>query len=157
MSETQCDMPLSRFELFEVSVETVFPPRQDFVGSNQELACFMASQSPRHVLRGILRRLRTNVDLVGGDSSGPIREYVLRASRKDPKGMEEVGRRYAVLQRDLQERARLLALDTGAEVQLSPMEMSRRAAARAGLQLPKLDSDVSTDLSEGDPAEGKSN
>lgn len=40
---------------------------------------------------------------------------------------------------DLAERARLHALDTGAEVVLSPQEMSRRAAARAGLQLPKLD------------------
>jgi hypothetical protein len=43
------------------------------------------------------------------------------------------------LRRDLAERTRLLAMDTGADQILSPREMSRRAAARTGLQLPKLD------------------
>jgi hypothetical protein len=43
------------------------------------------------------------------------------------------------LRRDLAERTRLLAMDTGADQILTPREMSRRAAARAGLQLPKLD------------------
>jgi hypothetical protein len=41
------------------------------------------------------------------------------------------------LHSDLKERGRLYELDTGAEVVLSPREMSRRAAARAGLQLPE--------------------
>ena len=44
---------------------------------------------------------------------------------------------YHNLKLDLQERDRLYKLDTGAEVQLSAKEMSRRAAARAGLQLPE--------------------
>lgn len=49
---------------------------------------------------------------------------------------------YSQLQRDLTERARLHEMDAGAEVKLSPMEMSRRAAARAGLQLPALNPDL---------------
>ncbi|EJK74289.1 hypothetical protein THAOC_04037 [Thalassiosira oceanica] len=46
---------------------------------------------------------------------------------------------YWILKKDLAERARLHELDAGAEEKLTPMELSRRAAARAGLQLPKLD------------------
>ena len=46
---------------------------------------------------------------------------------------------FYVLQSDLAERARLHELDAGADVKLSPKELSRRAAARAGLQLPDLD------------------
>lgn len=48
---------------------------------------------------------------------------------------------YFVLKQDLTERARLHELDQGADEKLSPKELSRRAAARAGLQLPKLDSE----------------
>jgi hypothetical protein len=40
------------------------------------------------------------------------------------------------LQQDLAERGRLYNLDASAEAVLSPKEVSRRAAARAGLQLP---------------------
>jgi hypothetical protein len=47
------------------------------------------------------------------------------------------------LRSDLAERARLQEMDTGAEEVLTPKEMSRRAAARAGLQLPKLDESLS--------------
>jgi hypothetical protein len=47
------------------------------------------------------------------------------------------------LRSDLTERARLQEMDTGAEEVLTPKEMSRRAAARAGLQLPKLDESLS--------------
>ena len=43
---------------------------------------------------------------------------------------------YLQLQQDLAERARLYELDTGAEQVLTAKEMSRRAAARAGLALP---------------------
>ena len=46
---------------------------------------------------------------------------------------------FYVLQSDLAERARLHELDAGADIKLSPKELSRRAAARAGLQLPDLD------------------
>jgi hypothetical protein len=41
------------------------------------------------------------------------------------------------LQLDLAERGRLYSLDTGAELVLTPKEISRRAAARAGLMLPR--------------------
>ena len=44
--------------------------------------------------------------------------------------------RYEELLTSLQERQRLYDLDKGAEELLTPKEMSRRAAARAGLQLP---------------------
>ena len=46
---------------------------------------------------------------------------------------------FFILRKDLTERARLHELDQGADEKLSPKELSRRAAARAGLQLPKLD------------------
>ena len=52
---------------------------------------------------------------------------------------ESLAKTYLQLKADLDERARLYELDSGAEVVLSPKEQSRRAAARAGLQLPKLD------------------
>jgi hypothetical protein len=42
------------------------------------------------------------------------------------------------LKADLAKRAELLKLDTGADQVLTPRELSRRAAARAGLQLPEL-------------------
>lgn len=44
-----------------------------------------------------------------------------------------------MLKADLVERARLHEIDAGADTKLSPMELSKRAAARAGLQLPKMD------------------
>jgi hypothetical protein len=43
-----------------------------------------------------------------------------------------------LLRQDLQSRAALYALDAGADQILTPRETSRRAAARAGLQLPEL-------------------
>lgn len=53
---------------------------------------------------------------------------------------------YYTLRNDLAERSRLQQLDRGADVQLSPRELSRRAAARAGLQLPNLDPELEGDL-----------
>lgn len=52
--------------------------------------------------------------------------------------LESIAENYHRLQLDLAERGRLHRLDAGADVVLSPHELSRRAAARAGLQLPKL-------------------
>lgn len=46
---------------------------------------------------------------------------------------------YYCLRRDMAERSKLYEMDAGAEEQLSPREFSKRAAARAGLQLPNLD------------------
>jgi hypothetical protein len=111
---------------------------------------------PLHVLRAILRRLKTKPEIKGGgnrlSSELPItRRFVLqryRAAVDAPPEVAEklrkIARDYSMLQKDLQERKRLYELDTGAEVKLSPKEMSRRAAARAGLQLPDLNPDSSS-------------
>ncbi len=42
-----------------------------------------------------------------------------------------------LLRQDIQQRGELYLIDTGADQQLSARELSRRAAARAGLQLPE--------------------
>mmetsp|Transcript_10681 Transcript_10681/g.12384 ORF Transcript_10681/g.12384 Transcript_10681/m.12384 type:complete len:102 (-) Transcript_10681:208-513(-) len=42
-----------------------------------------------------------------------------------------------ILKQDLKERGRLHEIDGGAEIKLTPKELSMRAAARAGLQLPE--------------------
>jgi hypothetical protein len=54
---------------------------------------------------------------------------------------QQIAYDFYILKRDLKERARLHEMDQGADEKLSPKELSRRAAARAGLQLPKLDSE----------------
>jgi hypothetical protein len=96
--------------------------------------------TPRHVLRSILQRLRNNVELVGGDSSAPTRQFAISKSRD--ASLQEFSTHYAALLEDLKERQRLYRIDTGAENKLSPQEMSRRAAARAGLQLPELNPEL---------------
>ena len=45
---------------------------------------------------------------------------------------------YCSMKMDLDERSRLHRLDTGAEEQLSPKELSRRAGARVGFKLPEV-------------------
>ena len=45
---------------------------------------------------------------------------------------------YSSLLEDLKERRRLQLLDAGAEVQLGGKESARRAAARAGLEVPEV-------------------
>jgi len=54
---------------------------------------------------------------------------------------QQIAYDFYILKKDLKERARLHELDQGADEKLSPKELSRRAAARAGLQLPVLDSE----------------
>ena len=120
----------------------------------------MTAQSPPplHVLRGILRLLRTPKLPKELAKKAPIQQGHLNSTRpfvleryrasqheKSPETIErlrKVAYDYYMLQEALQERGRLYQLDTGAEVVLSPKEMSRRAAARAGLQLPKLNPDL---------------
>lgn len=119
----------------------------------------MSSKSPKplHVLRGLLRLTATPKlpeDLL--KKHGPLstmnttREYILTQYRAN-QTMESSAERnrlralaanYHRLQQDLKERKRLYELDTGAEVILGPKEMSRRAAARAGLQLPELNPEL---------------
>ena len=67
-------------------------------------------------------------------------QYRQSAAVSDKK--EEVAMRkrvfeYFQLRWSIAERAKLYALDAGAEKVLTPKEISRRAAARAGLLLPK--------------------
>lgn len=66
-----------------------------------------------------------------------------RQDQSLPPGKAKIQRKiaydYFILKGDLTERARLHDLDQGADEKLSGKELSRRAAARAGLQLPKMD------------------
>lgn len=118
----------------------------------------MSPTTPRHVLRSILHRLKNRVDLVGGDSSSSTtRRFVLERSRRaaaadidsqlPSSSLHALAQSYATLLADLKERERLYRLDTGAENQLTPKEMSRRAAARSGLLLPELNQDLEEDTS----------
>lgn len=54
---------------------------------------------------------------------------------------QQIQQRFAtelyLLRQDIHQRGELYLMDTGADQQLSPHELSRRAAARAGLQLPE--------------------
>ena len=75
-----------------------------------------------------------------------LREHIIVEYRKNmsvPPQREVFLRKiaydYLVLKDDLTERARLHELDGGADTKLTPAELTRRAAARAGLQVPKLD------------------
>jgi hypothetical protein len=110
---------------------------------------------PLHVLRGILRRLKIKTDKVDNTvNPNPMKRYVLsqyRASMTETRpekveALRKMALEYFTLREDIAERSRLHELDTGAEVQLSAREMSRRAAARAGLQLPDLNPDLEKDL-----------
>ncbi|VEU40904.1 unnamed protein product [Pseudo-nitzschia multistriata] len=115
---------------------------------------------PVHVLRSILRRLKVDpTELTAaqrearrGSQSATaahvLDRYRAHATTQDGGSsssnaeLSKLAYEYMVLQRDIAERRRLQKLDTGAENQLSPKEMSRRAAARAGLELPSLNPDL---------------
>lgn len=123
---------------------------------------------PLHVLRGILRHLKTvatstttaskttttTTDIAKTFALNPMQSYVLsqyRACQSEtlPLRIEERQKfafEYYTLRQDIAERSRLHELDRGAEVQLSAKEMSRRAAARAGLLLPDLNPELEHDL-----------
>ncbi|CAB9526379.1 expressed unknown protein [Seminavis robusta] len=111
-----------------------------------------SSTKPIHVLRGLLRHMdRTlpqEIAAKGPSSSTiPARSFVLqqyRASQQvscpdETAQLRQLASDFLQLHRDLKERDRLYELDAGVESVLTPKEMSRRAAARAGLQLPDLD------------------
>jgi hypothetical protein len=108
-----------------------------------------AKPPPLHVLRGILRRLRVKSDL-NTNSNSAARNYIMEQYRASQSiSCQEAGEElrkmafeYYSLKQDLAERTRLHEIDRGAETKLSPMEMSRRAAARAGLQLPDLNPEL---------------
>ena len=101
-----------------------------------------STRPPRHVLRGLLRRLQTPplpAKLSAKQQHrrlNPAQQYVLEQYRGGGSATA-LSSNYLQLLQDLHERATLYQLDTGAEQVLSPAESSRRAAARAGLQLPE--------------------
>eukprot|EP01083_Nonionella_stella_P108091 313939_1 len=115
---------------------------------------------PLHVLRGIIRHLRSTptqkmpisrsppvagIEASSDQLQSPLIGHVISqyraaqsASSPESDKLRKMAYDFLALKDDLAERARLHELDGGAEVKLSPMEMSRRAAARAGLQLPEV-------------------
>ncbi|OEU17360.1 hypothetical protein FRACYDRAFT_237776 [Fragilariopsis cylindrus CCMP1102] len=129
----------------------------------------MSSSNIPPVLRGILRRLRVNKtdhiskptssQIIDNGTTSATRKYVLNWYRRElvdhnnnnnnnnNKKEEEklhklLANEYLSLRENIDERTRLQQLDAGAEKQFSPKEMSRRAAARAGLQMPDLNPDL---------------
>ena len=124
---------------------------------------------PLHVLRGILRYIKTSspssalsasasstispaASTVATNNQLTIQQHIITQYReskslppKEATRQRQIAYHYYMLKQDLTERARLHELDQGADEKLSPKELSRRAAARAGLQLPKLDSGFSAE------------
>lgn len=128
---------------FVISTTAAFilrPFNRRLLLSLPEISNMKPSNVPKTIIRRILRNLKTNVPLVGGDSSQPTRAFVVEQYRSPGSPtLQKLSETYAQLLTDLKERKRLHELDTGADLILSPRELSRRAAARAGLQLPQLD------------------
>mmetsp|Transcript_2837 Transcript_2837/g.5911 ORF Transcript_2837/g.5911 Transcript_2837/m.5911 type:complete len:108 (+) Transcript_2837:88-411(+) len=94
---------------------------------------------PVHVLRGIIRHLKSRCKSSENEFVlNRHREYAhLPASSTEAARLRSVASDYLSLISDVEERRRLHDLDAGVEKKLDPKEMSRRAAARAGLQMPK--------------------
>jgi hypothetical protein len=113
------------------------------------------STPPLHVLRGILRLMKKSAPSKTQQGSTlrtepqlTLRQHIMSQYRLcrslpplDANIQQQIAYDFYILKRDLKERARLHEMDQGADEKLSPKELSRRAAARAGLQLPKLDSE----------------
>ena len=120
-----------------------------------------ASTPPLHVLRGILRSVKVKSSSnftspttsqaaaanVNNNIQPTLQQQIIsqyRESQSLPPNEAKIQRKiayeYYILKQDLTERARLHEIDQGADEKLSPDELSRRAAARVGLQLPpKID------------------
>jgi hypothetical protein len=73
---------------------------------------------------------------------GQFRESRAITSHQQIEERRKLAWDFMSLKQDLAERERLQKMDTGAENQLSPKEMSRRSAARAGLQMPLLNPEL---------------
>ena len=118
-----------------------------------------ATTPPIHVLRGILRLVKkksspnaaavatsTSSQLTNSGNELSLHQHVISqyrqsisATPQQAQHLRKIAYDYLNLKKDLTERGRLHELDSGADVKLSPKELSRRAAARAGLQLPVMD------------------
>lgn len=111
-------------------------------------------KAPIHVLRGILRLSKSPQlpqELVRKGLTTPgfpnaLQRFVLQRYRQHQEEsceqtrtvLHETALNYYHMKCDLVERGRLYKLDGGAETIVGGSEMSRRAAAKVGLQLPKL-------------------
>lgn len=97
---------------------------------------------PIHTLRSLLRLTKTPAlpkELLRKQQSPPLENTVqtfLLQQFKQNTASYRLLETYHQLQKDIAERGRLYELDTGAEVVLSPKELTRRAAARVGLDVP---------------------
>ena len=120
-----------------------------------------ATTPPLHDLRGILRHLKSSSSYnatsstvqsatanAAANDQPTLQQHIIsqyRQSKSLPPHKAKIQRQiaydYYILKQDLVERGRLHDLDQGADEKLSPHELTRRSAARAGLQLPKLDSE----------------
>lgn len=120
----------------------------------------MASKSPLQTVRYLLRLLKTpslapHLQAKAAAAASPASRYnatqlhvlkrIRSSSNNESTSHHKLLLQYYELQRDLHARAKLYALDTGAENQLDAREMSRRAAARAGLQLPIIREELQQD------------
>jgi len=107
------------------------------------------SPAPLHTLRSIIRHLKNKCPS-SAQSPSPnveslktqvLQQYRLHQnlSPTSPEALHQrtLASHYSKLTNNLSERQILYELDASAETQLSGKEMSRRAAARAGLQLPE--------------------
>ena len=119
----------------------------------------MSATPPLHVLRGILRSVKSSPSNFTSPTASQaaatnvnniqptLQQHIIsqyRESQSLPPNEAKIQRKiayeYYILKQDLTERARLHEIDQGADEKLSPDELSRRAAARVGLQLPpKID------------------
>jgi len=97
---------------------------------------------PIHLYRSIYRNVKK---ASSSSSSNPLHTHLKQEYLKAKTTTTEIASDYNTLLSDLNERKRLYELDASAENVLGGKEMSRRAAARAGLQLPKTYSDDDTD------------
>ena len=101
-----------------------------------------------HIYRGLLKLTKTpqlapHLAKKGPPPNNPASSYLRQQLQQtSPPSSRRLAQNLLRLKQELYERQRLYTLDSGAEVVLSPKEQSRRAAARAGLQLPKLDPDL---------------
>ena len=135
-----------------------------------------ATTPPLHVLRGILRLMKsthsksitpaplpsstaappvavaTNTAAAAAvdqstsesSSSSSLHAHILSQYRRSQfllppqaRQQRQIAYEYYILKQDLVERARLHKLDMGSDEKLTPRELTRRSAARAGLQLPE--------------------
>lgn len=126
-------------------------PKQDIPQSTKTLSTAVSSSSSSSsssspleeeslVLTGSSKSVKSKYWLQQSSlAKHVISQY--RAAKDAPPEQAKLLRKMAydmyMLKTDLRERERLHVLDGGAEVKLSPKEMSRLAARRAGLELPQ--------------------